>query len=128
MVAIRESGRADQHPDDAHRVAERGGPGILADPMPNDPDDDFARPDRGLERRGNDEQYIGQPSQLRRDGGVAADDIDRGGEHEEDAGLGQRPPDDSLPAETVGVRGGDAAADPAHHHHQSDNDERHQHP
>ena len=82
---------ADQHADDRHGIAERRAARILADAAADHADDDLARPDRGLEGRGDDEQYVGQAGELGRHVGVGDDDVDRRRDHEEDAGLRQGP-------------------------------------
>ena len=83
-------------------------------------DDDLARPDRGLQGSGDDEQDVGQASQLGRNGRIAADDVDRRGDHEQDGGLGEDAADDALPAHDLRVVGEDAMPDPAHHQHDPD--------
>ena len=110
----------DQHADQRHRIAERRGARILADPAADHADDDLPRPDRDLERGGDDEEDVGEVRQLGRDGGVADDDVDRRRDHEEDAGLGQHPADDAAPAPHLGLVGQQAMADPAHRQHHRD--------
>ena len=56
----REQSDADQHADDRHGVAERGFAGMLADAAADRAEDQLARPDRALERGGDDEQDVGE--------------------------------------------------------------------
>ena len=92
MIAMREQGDADQQADDADRRAERAAdPPRRAGAVLDDAEDQLARPDRRLERGGDDEDDVDDAQQRGRRRGMLGDQLGRGHDDEEEAGLAPAP-------------------------------------
>ncbi len=121
----REQREGDEQADDPHRAAQRLARIIFrTGTMLDRPEDNLARPDRGLKHCGDGEKKGDRPGDLGRRVGVARDQFRRDHDDEEIAGADDRPAEHGAPARRSGAAPAQIVAEPAQEKKSDDDDDR----